>query len=70
VTWGWDAASGAIKFKGKLVFVSEVLAGERIALEEIDDGIWSIHFYQTMLGRLDERTSRITPAGRHNRPKV
>ena len=62
--------NGEIKFKGKLVFVSEVLAGERIALEEVDEGVWSILFYQTLLGRLDGQTFRITPAGRRSRPKV
>ncbi len=29
--------------------------------EEVDDGIWSIHFCQVLLGRLDERDSIIRP---------
>jgi hypothetical protein len=31
-----------------------------IALEEIDDGIWTIVYYRTCLGRVDQRTGLIT----------
>jgi hypothetical protein len=34
--------------------------GEDIALEEVGDGIWNIVYYSTLLGKIDERTSRIT----------
>ncbi len=36
--------------------------GEYIALEEIDDGLWNILFYTTLLGRFDEASGRITGA--------
>jgi hypothetical protein len=36
------------------------LGGEDIGLEEIDDGIWNIVYYRTLLGKIDERTARIT----------
>ena len=48
-------STGIIKFKNRCIFLSETLAREEIGLEEIDDGIWSIHFYNILLGRLDER---------------
>lgn len=35
--------------------VSHVLGGEYIALEEIDDGLWSVVFGPIVLGRFDER---------------
>lgn len=41
-------------------FLSHALSGQDIALEEVDDGIWNIVYYRTLLGRIDERTSRIT----------
>lgn len=41
-------------------FLSHALSGQDIALEEVDDGIWNIVYYQTLLGRIDERTARIT----------
>ena len=50
-----------LKFKGKLVFVSRVLAGERVPLFESDYRTWSIALYKTLLGRLDERSLKITP---------
>lgn len=52
--------AGQIKWQGGLLFVSEALAGEWIGLEEIDDGIWSIHFAAVELGRYHERTKSIS----------
>jgi hypothetical protein len=37
------------------VNVSTVCVGEYVGLEEVDDGIWSIHFCHVLLGRVDER---------------
>jgi putative transposase len=51
--------TGTFKFKGKLVFLSQPLAGQRVGLEETDDGVWSIRFFDTLLGRLDEHTWEI-----------
>lgn len=51
---------GAVSLRGQFLFISEVLAGERIGLEEVDDGVWNILFYQTLLGRIDERTRTFT----------
>lgn len=52
--------SGTIKWKGREVFLSEVLARESVALEEVDDGVWSIYFYERTIGRLCERTGVIS----------
>jgi len=38
-----------------VVFLSQALKQEWIALEEVEDGIWSVHFYDVLLARLDER---------------
>lgn len=48
--------TGTFKFKGMLVFLSQPLAGQRVGLEETDDGVWSIRFFETLLARLDEHT--------------
>src|SRR5438128_8944025 len=37
--------SGSFKFRTREVFVSQVLRGEQIALEEVADGVWSVFFY-------------------------
>jgi putative transposase len=39
--------------------VSQVLIGEYIGLEEIDNGIWDVYYGQVWLGRLDERVMKI-----------
>ena len=47
--------AGCIRFKKHVVFVSQALKQEWIGLEEVDDGLWSVYFYDVLLARLDER---------------
>jgi transposase InsO family protein len=51
-------SGGEIKFKGSMVFISQALVDQRIGLEEVDDGTWSINFMTFEIGRLDERNKR------------
>jgi putative transposase len=46
------------------LFVSAALAGEDVAFEEVDDGIWTVTFATVVLGRFDERQHRIHPIAR------
>ena len=46
---------GTFKMKGHQRFLSQALAGETIAFEEVADGVWALHFYGLELGRFDER---------------
>jgi transposase InsO family protein len=55
--------TGSFSLGGRFVFLSEVLAGHHIALEEVDNGIWNIVYYRTCLGRVDQRTGLITGGG-------
>ena len=43
------------------LYVSAALAGEPVAFEEVDDGIWTVTFATVVLGRFDERQHRIHP---------
>jgi len=43
-------------------FLSQALNGQHIGLEAIEDGIWNIIYYTTLLGRLDESTGKVTGA--------
>ena len=43
------------------LYVSAALAGEDVAFEEVDDGIWTVTFASIVLGRFDERQHRIDP---------
>ncbi len=52
--------AGTFRLKAKQPFLSNALADEYIGLEEIGDGIWSIVYYETILGRIDERSRKIT----------
>lgn len=54
--------SGNLNFRGHHYHISPVLANEKMALEEVDDGVWSVIFYNTLLARLDEQTLRIVHA--------
>lgn len=43
-------------------FLSHALSNEYIGLEEVDDGLWNIAFYNTLLGRIDQRSGLLTGA--------
>ena len=55
---------GCIRWQGLPLFVSEVLSRELVGLEEVDDGIWSLHFGPFLLARFDERDRRLEGIGR------
>ena len=54
------SAVGTISLYSRQPFLTRVLVGQDVGLEEVDDGIWNIVYYRTLLGRLDERTLQIT----------
>ena len=56
------SANGGIRWRSAWVNVSIVCAGEYVGLEEIDDGIWNVHFGPLKLGRLHERHMKIEDA--------
>jgi hypothetical protein len=47
--------AGTFRFKKRLLFIAHALKQHTIGLEEVADGIWSIHFCHVLIGRLDER---------------
>jgi transposase InsO family protein len=54
-------STGCISWRAAAVFVATALQGQDIALEEVDDGIWTIRFGTVALGRFDERRRIIHP---------
>jgi hypothetical protein len=54
--------SGEFKIGRKHRFLSQALGGELVGLEALDDGIWNVIYYNTLLGRLNEHTDKITGA--------
>lgn len=54
------STTGTVSWLGRALFITELLRGEDIGLEEVDDGIWNLVYYRTLLGRIDVRTGRLT----------
>jgi putative transposase len=52
---------GIISWRGARVFLSEALAGEDVALEEVDDGLWTLRFATIALARYDDRRRSLQP---------
>lgn len=55
--------NGEIKWRGALVFVSGVLAGEPVGLTEDENGLWRVHYGPVLLGAIDSK-------GRLRRPSA
>jgi transposase InsO family protein len=59
----WDVrdvgSNGCIRWAGDVLFLSRALIGQRVALEEVDDGIWTVHFARTPLARWIARERRL-----------
>lgn len=56
-------ADGNMKWKQVPIYVANLLAGEHIGLEPIDDGCWMAYLSTLKLGILDERQKQITRPG-------
>jgi putative transposase len=57
----WVSKAGNFRFhQGRQLFLSNALVHEWIGLEEVEDGVWSIYFYDLLIARFDERLNRIT----------
>jgi transposase InsO family protein len=52
---------GQISWRGAPVFLSEALAGEDVALEEVDTGLWTVRFATVALARYDDRHRSLQP---------
>ena len=52
---------GSISWKNAPLFVATALAGQPVAFEEIDDGLWTLHFATVALARYDERHRCFAP---------
>lgn len=54
-------ASGEIRFKKHLWFISTALHGHRIGMLEVEDGIWDLYLNDFLLAKLDERNGTVHP---------
>lgn len=54
--------NGEIKWRGELIYVSEVLAKAPVGLKRIAEEQWEVRYSFHLLGLLDQRVKRIVPA--------
>jgi hypothetical protein len=52
--------AGCFRWHARQIFVSQALAQHWIGFEETDDGVWSVHFYDVLIARLEERTFKLS----------
>lgn len=55
------ASTGQVSWNSGPVYLTEVLGGEHVAFEEVEDGVWMLHFATIRLARFDVRTRTLTP---------
>jgi transposase InsO family protein len=53
---------GGIRFQTRDVWVSKVLEGQYVGLEEVGDGVWDVRYGPVRLGQFDERHYRVEDA--------
>ncbi|TPN28788.1 hypothetical protein FJ979_32220, partial [Mesorhizobium sp. B1-1-6] len=63
-------ACGRICMHRKKINISTVLAGQRLGISEVDDGIWLVSFIHYDLGYFDDETCRLEPLQNPFGPKV
>ena len=51
--------NGELRWRNRLVYVSQTLAGEPVGLTHVADGQWRLHFGPLLLGTLDERRATL-----------
>ena len=52
---------GCVTWRSTQLFVASPLAGEDVAFEEVDTGVWTLWFADTALARYDDRTRTMHP---------
>lgn len=62
--------AGRIKWHGRQLFLSEVLAGEDVALTAVDEGVWLVRFAALPLAVFRERTGRLESPERTPPPQA
>ena len=63
-------AHGSIKWTGRSLFLSGVLAGQDVGLQPLDDGVWMLHFAAYPLAVFDERTWQVQSPAQSPPPQV
>jgi putative transposase len=49
---------GIVSCFGKMIYVGHLLTGERVGMDEVDDGVWIVYYGPVRLGRFDLRDGK------------
>ena len=52
-------SNGEIKWRGDFVHICSSLAGEALAVEQIEDGHWQVRFFNVPIGIIDQKTRKL-----------
>jgi hypothetical protein len=63
-------ACGRICMRRKRINISTVLAGQRVGIKEVDEGVWIVSFMHYDLEFFDDETCRLEPADNPFQAKV
>ena len=50
--------TGVVYWRAGQVYISHLLRGELIGMEEVDDGIWAVYYGPIRLGGFNERHAK------------
>lgn len=64
------STAGRVKWRGRNLFLSEVLAGHDVAFIAVDDGVWVVYFAALALALFHERTWRLESPERTPPPQA
>lgn len=62
--------NGEVRWRGHLLYLSEVLVQEPVGFTPIGESTWAVHYSFHPLGTLDERTLTITSARQWHQPET
>jgi putative transposase len=62
--------SGEIKWNGRLLHVSQAIAGQHVAIEETATGEMKVRYYEATLGVIDHRTRKLIPCPQMCHPSI
>jgi putative transposase len=52
-------SNGEIKWCGDFIHLCSALAGETVAIEEVEDGQWQVRFFDVPIGIIDQKTGKL-----------
>ena len=62
-------SSGEIKWNGALLFLSEVIVGQTVAIKQRSDGHWLVRYANVPLGIIDQHTAKLARLGPGRPPR-